>query len=119
MESNEAGYIPAADHACLNEEETYLQGGRRPYIHPVLDLAAGAVDVLVEGAGVDLARRQRGHDEARVRAFGQVLGLGHHAPLAAPAVERAPGKIGEAPRRAALGQALGLGLGERFGDRAD
>jgi hypothetical protein len=39
-------------------------------LDPVLDLTAGTVDVLVEGAGVDRARRQRGHDEARIGALG-------------------------------------------------
>jgi hypothetical protein len=48
-----------------------------------------------------------------------VLGLGHHAPLAAPAVQRAPGKIGEATGRATLSQALGRRRGKIFGDRAD
>src|SRR5687767_710206 len=47
----------------------------------VLDLTAGAVDVLVKCAGVDRAGRQRGDDEARVGAFGQMLGLGHDAAL--------------------------------------
>jgi hypothetical protein len=48
-----------------------------------------------------------------------VLRLGHHAPRAAPAVERAPGEVGEPARGAAPGQALGRGGGKIFGDRAD
>ena len=48
-----------------------------------------------------------------------MLGLGDHAPLAAPAVERAPGEVGEAAGRATLGQALGLGCGQIVGDGAD
>jgi hypothetical protein len=47
--------------------------GARQVLDPVLDLAAGAVDLLVEGPGVDLGGAERGHDEARVRALGQVL----------------------------------------------
>jgi hypothetical protein len=45
--------------------------------------------------------------------------LGDHAPLAAPAVERAPGEGGEAARGAALDQARGLGHREIVGDGAD
>src|SRR5918994_5470433 len=30
--AQQAGYIAAADHACLSEEENRLQDGRRPYI---------------------------------------------------------------------------------------
>jgi hypothetical protein len=48
-----------------------------------------------------------------------VLGLGHDAPRAAPAVERAPVEVGEAARWPALGQALGLGFGEGVANRAD
>ena len=48
-----------------------------------------------------------------------MLGLGDDPALPAPAVERAPGEVGEAARRAALGQALGLGRGELLGDGAD
>jgi len=57
--------------------------------------------------------------KARVGAFGQMLGLGDDAALPAPAVQRAPGEIGEAAARAALGQALGLGCGQLRGDRAN
>lgn len=48
-----------------------------------------------------------------------MLGLGDHAPLTAPAVERAPGEVGETARRAALGQALGLGQRELTSDDPD
>jgi hypothetical protein len=48
-----------------------------------------------------------------------VLGLGDDASFAAPAVQRAPREVDEAPRRATLGQALGCGGGELFGDDAD
>ena len=46
-----------------------------------------------------------------------MLGVGHHAPRAAPAVERMPEDVGEPARRAALCQALGLC--EIFGDCPD
>ena len=48
-----------------------------------------------------------------------MLGLGDDPACAAPAVECAPGEVSEAAGGLALGQALGLGLGERFADRAD
>ena len=86
-------------------------------LDPVLDLAAGAVDLLVEGLAVDLGGGERGHDEARVRALGQVLGLGYDPPFAAPAVERGVGEVVEPAGRLAGCAMLGLGLGERPGDR--
>ena len=48
-----------------------------------------------------------------------MLGLGDDAALPAPTVQRAPREVGEAADRAALGQALGRGGGEIFGDGAD
>jgi hypothetical protein len=45
-----------------------------------------------------------------------VLGLGDDAPLAAPALQRAPGEVGEAAHRAALSQALRRGRDEFVGD---
>jgi hypothetical protein len=103
----------------MPERRRNLLAGREASIHPVLDLAAGAVDVLVKGTGVDLLGRERGHDEARVRPLGQVLGLGDHAPLPAPAVQRPPSEVGEATGRATSGQALRFGNGEFIGDRPD
>ncbi len=88
-------------------------------LDPVLDLAAGAVEVLVEAAGVDRGGGERGHDEAWVRSLGQVLGLGDDAARSAPAVERAPDKVGEVAGGAALRQALQLGCGQIVGDLAD
>ena len=85
----------------------------------VLDLAAGAVEIFVEGPSVDLGGAERGHDEARVRTLGQVLGLGDNPPIAAPAIERAPSEVSEATRGSALGRARDLSLGELFADRAD
>ena len=48
-----------------------------------------------------------------------MLGLGDDPARPAPAVQRAPGEVGKAAGGAALGQALGRGGGEIFGDRAD
>jgi hypothetical protein len=48
-----------------------------------------------------------------------MLGLRIHAPVATPAVERAPGEVGEAARGATLGLALGLNRGEIVADDAD
>jgi hypothetical protein len=48
-----------------------------------------------------------------------MLGLGDDAAMAAPAVQRTPGEVGEATRGTALGQALQLGRGQVVGDRAD
>jgi hypothetical protein len=86
---------------------------------PVLDVAAGAVDVLVQGTGVDGPGGERGHDQARVCSLGQVLGFRHDAARPAPAVERAPEEVGEAAGRTAAIQALGLGRGQIVGDGAD
>jgi hypothetical protein len=48
-----------------------------------------------------------------------VLGLGDHPALSAPAVQRAPGEVGEAADGTALGQTLQLGRGQVVGDGAD
>jgi hypothetical protein len=73
----------------------------------------------MKGELVDRGGAERGHDKARVRPLGQMLRLGYHAPRPTPAVERTPEEVGEPARRAAHGQALGLGGGEILGDRAD
>ena len=53
-------------------------------LNPVLDVAAGTIDVLVEGATVDRGDAERGDDKAWVCPLGQMLGLGDDAPLSAP-----------------------------------
>jgi hypothetical protein len=96
-------------------------GRRRPvgeeiellFLDPVLDIAAGAVDVFVERAGVDRAGGQRGDHEAGVRAVGQMLGFGDDPPVTAPAVQGAPGEVGEAVGRAAVGLALSASAAAR------
>ena len=76
-----------------------LHGGRRGAIgeqlellaNAVLGLAAGAVELLIEGTRVvgDAATPERGDDEARIGALERVLGLADDPARAAPAVDRA------------------------------
>ena len=66
----------------------------------VLHVAARAVDVLVEDAAPrPRVAIERGDDEARVGLALGPLGLADHAPLAAPALARAPREVLEAARR--------------------
>src|SRR5205823_13616831 len=68
-------------------------------LDPVLHLAARAVELFVEVAGLVLLARQRGDDKPRIGlAFGPFR-LGDDAALAAPAVARRPGEVPEAARR--------------------
>jgi hypothetical protein len=69
--SGSAGRIHSSSRPRMPERRRNLLAGRETSIHPVLDLAAGAVEVLVEGAGVDLA----GGRAARRRA-GALPGAG-------------------------------------------
>src|SRR5918997_1579558 len=91
-------------------------GGRGPvskevelaFLDAVLELAAGAVDILVEPAGVARSRAQRGDDEARVGAAVRPLGFGDDPASAAPAVVRRPPELLEAARRLVCGTARGF-----------
>src|SRR5687768_3544855 len=85
----------------------------------VLHVAAGAIDVLIEPASFGLGRPERSHDEARVRALRQVLGLGDDPAAAAPAVQRGPAELGEAAGGLAGGCALGGRGGQLVRDRRD
>src|SRR5260370_35481 len=97
-------------------------GGRRAvgeeielaFLDAVLHLAAGAIAVLVEHAGVGALLAERGHDEARIGLALGVLGLADDPPAAAPAIERRPQEVLEAPRRDAGEGALDRRLG-KFG----
>jgi hypothetical protein len=92
--SGSAGRIHSSSRPRMPERRRNLLAAREASIHPVLDLAAGAVDVLVEGPGGDRAGRQGGHDEARVAPLGQMLGLGDDPALPAPAVQRLAAGLG-------------------------
>src|SRR6185436_19931406 len=67
----------------------------------VLHLAARAVDVFIERAGIAVSRRQRGDDEARVSLALRPLRLGDDTALPAPALARRPDQLLEAARRLA------------------
>ena len=69
-------------------------------LDPVLHLAATAVVLLVQrpAPAASFDRQRRDH-EPRVGPLGQVLGLGHHPPLAAPTVQRLIPELGEDPGR--------------------
>ena len=82
------------------------------FLDPVLHLAACAVELLVEVAGLVLLARQRGDDKARVGLALGPFGLGDDAAFVAPTVARSPGKVLEATRRLAGFLALLGGLGE-------
>jgi len=72
-------------------------------LDPVLHVAAGAIDVLVEGAGIIFPAAQGRDDEAGVGLAagkeGRPFGLAHHPATPAPALARGPHEVGEAPRR--------------------
>src|SRR5918999_1359350 len=95
----------------------FLGGGSRgpvskevelAFLDAVLKLTAGAVDILVEPAGVARSRAQRGDDKARVGAAVRPLGFGDDAAPAAPAVVRCPPELLEAARRLVCGTARGF-----------
>ena len=72
-------------------------------LDPVLHLAAGAVQFLVQLPARHFLPAQAGDHEARVRAAlaWQPLRLAHHSPLPAPVLQRAVAEIPETPRRLA------------------
>src|SRR5919106_5734287 len=85
----------AADVRSANRSSCCSPGSSpRTSLEPVLDIAAGAVDLLVQGARVDLGGWKRGDDKARIGAFGQMLGLGDDPARAAPAVQRLAAGLG-------------------------
>ncbi len=79
-------------------------------LDPILHLAAGAIDILVEIAAVTFGQRR--DDKAGVFFAPGPLSFGNDAPLAAPALERRPGKVLEAACRLAGLLALLLGFAE-------
>ena len=85
----------------------------------VLHLAAGAVDALVEAAGVDLGGTQRGDDEAWVGRATGPFGLADDAPPARPAVEGGPAEVAKAACRPAGAGGLLLRPGEVDGEFLD
>src|SRR6516162_1361437 len=80
-------------------------------------IAAGAVELLVEVAGLVLLARQRGYDKPRIGFAPCPFRLADDPALAAPALEGSPGSVLEASRRLAAALALlapprvGLDLG--------
>ena len=82
------------------------------FLDPVLHLAAGAVDLLVEEAAVGLGSFERGDDEARIGLALRPLRLADHPAPAGPAVARrvaevleaAGGLAGRCRRRRRLGE---------------
>src|SRR6516162_8246633 len=71
------------------------------FLDAVFHVAAGAIDLLVEVAGLMLAASQRGDDKTRVGLAAGPLGLADDAARPAPAIQRRPGKVLEAPCRLA------------------
>jgi hypothetical protein len=69
------------------------------FLDAVFHLATCAIDLLVEVAALMLGAGQRGDDKARVGSTTRPLGLADDAARPAPAVQRRPGKVLEAPRR--------------------
>src|SRR6202020_2940374 len=86
----------------------------------VLGLAAGAVELLIEGTRVvgDAATPERGDDEARIGALERVLGLADDPARAAPAVDRAILEVAEHARRPARGGTETLRLGKLIDQRS-
>src|SRR3954449_7629127 len=72
--------------------------GRLAFLDAVLHLSPGAVDVLVEPAGIAGGRAQRGDDEARVAPAMRPFCFGDDQAPAAPAVVRRPPERLETPR---------------------
>src|SRR5512144_1672740 len=85
----------------------------------VLHLAAGAVDLLVEGLRVDHLTFQRGDDEPRVGAPGQVLGLPDDATAPAPRVDGRVAEVLEPAYRLAGLVMFVLGPGHVDGQRLE
>lgn len=82
-------------------------------------LAAGAVEVLVEGAGISPLVAQGGDDEAWIGLALGMLCFADDPPAAAPAVERRPHEVLEAPCRSTGRGALFGSLGKLLGDLLD
>src|SRR5258708_30257074 len=83
----------------------------------VLGLSASAIEIVIEGGGIQGGRGvERGDDEAGSGAFQRVLGFADDTALAAPAVEGSIAEVVEHPRRLARSQAEPLGLGQRLGE---
>src|SRR3954463_3736953 len=66
------------------------------FLDPVLHLAAGTVDPLIQPPGVDLGGCQRGDDEAWIGRARAPFGLADDAPDAAPTVQGGPAEVPEA-----------------------
>src|SRR5512144_2939564 len=85
----------------------------------VLHLAAGAVELLVEGLRVDHLTFQRGDDEPRVGALGQVLGLPDDVTAPAPRVDGRVAEVLEPAYRLAGLVMFVLGPGHVDGQRLE
>src|SRR6185437_8472065 len=68
------------------------------FLDPVLHVAAGAVELLVEVFGLALSALERGDDEARIGPILGDLGLADDPALAAPAAARPIPELPEVPR---------------------
>ena len=89
------------------------------FLDPVLHLAAGAVDLLIEKAGARLGLVQRGDDEARIGLAVCPFRLGDDPAPARPAVERRIAEVLEAASGLAGRGRLRLGLQEFDADLFD
>src|SRR3981189_2103245 len=89
------------------------------FLDPVLHVAPGAVNVLIELTCASLAAPERGDDEARIGLALRPLRLGDDAALLAPAIERTPLEILEAARRTAGLLGRGFRRGKLLFDHGD
>jgi hypothetical protein len=92
---------------------------RLTFLDPVLHLAAGAVDLLVERAAIRLGRFQRRDDEARIGFALCPFGFADHPAPARPTVERGVAEVLEAAGRLAGREPFGLRLQKLHGDLLD
>ena len=127
------GYAPQGGHEHISqrgEPQPQLVGaqarGRGPvreevelaFLDTILHVAAGAVDFLVKLSCFNGFALERGHDEARIFAFGKMLRLGYDATFATPAVEGLVAQLLEEAFRLAASLGFGLNLGQFLCDQS-
>src|SRR5215469_18335002 len=79
----------------------------------VLHLATSAIESLIQFPRWPELGTQRSDHEARVLAFGQILGLGHYPPRLRPTRPRSIGELAEYASRLKRALVLAFRLGHR------